>query len=177
MKEAHEKGAYDELWERKRAEAEARRQALRDEGEASAAKADALEKNAEASEKLRKRKRTAADALELKVAQLMERGATFLRRLGRGGSTELDVLDREAFREDEEALQDLVDAKDKGEDVDAAVIKKKRKALSMRETRARQALATKALLRRLELLRIRVAELGDELVAVLEEELRARAAA
>ena len=171
MKEAHEKGAYDELWERRRAEAEARRQALRDEGEASAAKADALEKNAEASEKLRKRKRTAADALELKVAQLMERGATFLRRLGRGGSTELDVLDREAFREDEEALQALVDAKEREKD------KKKRKALSMRETRARQALATKALLRRLELLRIRVAELGDELVAVLEEELRARTAA
>ena len=105
----------------------------------------------------------------------MERAAGLLVQLERGGSTVLDddgavePLDTEPFREDEEALQDLVDAKENGEDVDAALIKKKRKALGMRYTRARQALAAKALQRRVALLEIRVAE--------LEEELRARAAA
>ena len=172
MKEAHDKGAYDELYEQRRAEAEAKLKALRDEGEAGAAKADSIKKNVEAQKERRKRKRTAADALALKEAQLTERGAALLVELERGGSTELDddgavePLDMEPFREDEEALQDLVDAKENGEDVDAALIKKKRKALGMRKTRARQKLAGKALQRRVALLEIRVAE--------LEKELRAR---
>ena len=68
-----------------------------------------------------------------------------------------------ASASDEEAIKALVAAKEREKD------KKKRKALGMRETRARQALAAKALQRRVALLEIRVAE--------LEEELRARAAA
>ena len=168
METAHEKGAYDALHARQRAEAEARRQALRDEGEAGTAKADRLEKDADRMKESRKRKKTAADALELKETQLTERGAALLVELERGGSTELDddgavePLDMEPFREDEEALQDLVDAKENGEDVDAALIKKKRKALGMRKTRARQKLAAKALQRRVPLLEIRVAELEEE---------------
>ena len=166
MKEAHKKGAYDALHARQRAEAEARRQALRDEGGAGTAKADRLEKAADRAKENRKRKRTAADALELKVAQLTERGAALLVELERGGSTVLDddgaggLIDTPAFPEDEKAIKALVAAKESEQD------KKKRKALGMRETRARQALATKALQRRVALLEIRVAK--------LEEELRAR---
>lgn len=87
-------------------------------------------------------------------------------KLERGGSTELDddgaveLLDKDAFREDKEAIKAIVAEKEREKD------KKKRKAIGMRETRARQALATKALQRRVALLEIRVAK--------LEEELRAR---
>ena len=172
MKTAHEKGAYDALHARQRAEAEARRQALRDEGEAGTAKADRLEKDADRMKESRKRKKTAADALELKVAQLTERGAALLVELERGGSTELDddgaiePLDMEPFRADEEALKALRKARDDGEAVDAKDLRKKERALGMRKTRARQKLAGKALQRRVALLEIRVAE--------LEKELRAR---
>ena len=172
MKKAHDDGAFDKLYAQRRAEAEARHQALRDEGDAGAAKADRLEKGLDHDKNTRKRKKEKGEALALKEAQLTERGAALLVELERGGSTELDddgavePLDMEPFREDEEALQDLVDAKENGEDVDAALIKKKRKALGMRKTRARQALAAKALQRRVALLEIRVAE--------LEKELRAR---
>ena len=172
MKTAHEKGAYDALHARQRAEAEARRQALRDEGEAGTAKADRLEKDADRMKESRKRKKTAADALELKVAQLTERGAALLVELERGGSTELDddgaiePLDMEPFRADEEALKALRKARDDGEAIDAKDLRKKERALGMRKTRARQKLAGKALQRRVALLEIRVAE--------LEKELRAR---
>ena len=166
MEDAHADGAYDEVYARRRAEAEARRKALRDEGPAGAAKADSIKKNVEAQKERRKRKRTAADALALKEAQLTERGAALLVKLERGGSTELDddgaveLLDKDAFREDKEAIKAIVAEKEREKD------KKKRKAIGMRETRARQALATKALQRRVALLEIRVAK--------LEEELRAR---
>ena len=175
MKKAYADGAFDALHRRRRAEAEAGYAALRDEGEAGAAKADSIKKNVEAQKERRKRKRTAADALALKEAQLTERGAALLVELERGGSTELDddgavePLDMEPFREDEEALQDLVDAKENGEDVDAALIKKKRKALGMRKTRARQKLAGKALQRRVALLEIRVETLKDEVRALASE--------
>ena len=97
------------------------------------------------------------------MAQLTERGAALLVELERGGSTVLDVLDREAFREDEEAIKAFVAARDREKD------KKARNALSMKATRARQKLAAKELQLRVALLEDRVAE--------LEKELRARAAA
>ena len=157
---------------RRGAEARATDEALRAEGDA--AKVLTRQRNRGHAATSRKRKKLVVEALAREEAGLMERAAGLLVDLGRGGSKVLDdegavePLDMEPFREDEEALQDLVDAKDRGE-VDDEVVRKKRKALGMRYTRARQALAAKALQRRVALLEIRVAE--------LEEELRARAAA
>ena len=93
----------------------------------------------------------------------MKRAGGLLVDLGRGGSTVLDVLDREAFREDEEAIKALVAARDGEND------KKERKNLTEKVRRARQKLAAKELQLRVALLEDRVAE--------LEEELRAQAAA
>ena len=150
----------------RRAEAEARHQALRDEGDAGAAKSKRLLGSNERSKNCKKRKKEKGDALALKEAQLEERVTGLLVDLGRGGSPVLDddgageLLDKDAFREDKEAIKDIVAEKEREKD------KKKRKAIGMRETRARQKLAAKVLQRRVDLLESRVAK--------LEEELRAR---
>ena len=111
----------------------------------------------------RKQKKAKGEGLVQEEARLMERATGLLVHLERGGSTVLDDDGAGAFPEDEEAIKALVAAKENEKD------KKKRKALGMRETRARQALAAKALQRRVGLLEIRVAK--------LEEEMRAQAAA
>ena len=126
MKKAHDDGAFDKLYAQRRAEAEARHQALRDEGDAGAAKADRLEKGLDHDKNTRKRKKEKGEALALKEAQLTERGAALLVELERGGSTELDddgavePLDMEPFRADEEALKALRKARDDGEGRDDA---------------------------------------------------------
>ena len=111
----------------------------------------------------RKRKKAKVEGLMQDEARLMERAAGLLVDLERGGSTVLDVLDREAFREDEEAIKALVAARDREKD------KKERKKLQDKLGRARQKLEAKEL-------QLRVALL-ENWVAELEEELRARAAA
>ena len=169
MKEAHKRGAYDGLHAQLASDARARDKALEAEGEAGTKKAKKRRGDREYSGDYRKKKKAKADGLVQDEARLMERGAALLVQLERGGSTVLDddgaggLIDTPAFPEDEEAIKALVAAKEREKD------KKKRKALGMRETRARQALAAKALQRRVALLETRVAE--------LEEELRARAAA
>ena len=121
------------------------------------------QQNRKSSVDTRKRKKAKVEDLVQEEARLMERGAGLLADLGRGGSTVLDVLDREAFREDEEAIKALVAARDREKD------KKERKNLTEKVRRARQKLAAKELQLRVALLEDRVAE--------LEEELRAQAAA
>ena len=105
----------------------------------------------------RKRKKAKVEGLVQEEAQLMKRAAGFLVDLGRGGSTVLDVLDREAFREDEEAIKALVAARDREKD------KKERKNLTEKVRRARQKLAAKEQQLRVALLEDRVAELEEEL--------------
>ena len=163
MKKAHEKGAYDALYEQRRAEGEARHQALRDEGDAGAAKSKRLLESNERSKDCKKRKKEKGDALALKETQLEERGAALLVELERGGSTVLDDDGTGAFPEDEEKIKALVAAKEREQD------KKERNKIQDKVRRARQKLAAKELQLRVALLEDRVAE--------LEEELRAPAAA
>ena len=137
--------------------------ALEAKGAAGKKKAKRRQLDREYSGDYRKQKKAKVEGLVQEEARLMERGAGLLADLGRGGSTVLDVLDREAFREDEEAIKALVAARDREKD------KKERKNLTEKVRRARQKLAAKELQLRVALLEDRVAE--------LEEELRAPAAA
>jgi len=136
--------------------------------EGKAAKVLERQKNREDCRNYRKQKKAKGEDLVQDEARLMERAVGLLAQLKRGGSTVLDddgaveTLDEEAFREDEEAIQDLVKAKEEGQDVTQADIRKKKNNLYSRKTRARQALAAKALQRRVPLLEIRVAELEEE---------------
>ena len=111
----------------------------------------------------RKKKKAKVEGLMHDEARLMERAAGLLADLERGGSTVLDDDGAGAFPEDEEAIKDLVAARDREQD------KRKRKNLTEKVRVARQALARKVLQLRVALLEDRVAE--------LEEELRAPAAA
>ena len=133
------------------------------EGPAGAKKTKRRQQDREYSEDYRKQKKAKVEGLVQDEARLMERAAGLLVDLERGGSTVLDVLDREAFREDEEAIKALVAARDREKD------KKERKKLQDKLGTARQKLAAKVLQLRVALLENRVAE--------LEKELRARAAA
>ena len=187
MKDAHERGAFDALYEKRRTEAEARREDLRAEGSAGTAKADKLEKESDRSKEGRKRAKEGAVALAQEEAELTERGATLLGRLGRGGSKVLDdndddgdeyggLLDTDHYRKQKAALETLEAKEDKTPE-DKKEIKRAQHALSMKRTRAKKKVEAEKAELRVEALRVRVAELGEELVAVLEEELRARAAA
>ena len=133
------------------------------EAKGDAAKVKERKRDREYSRDYRKKKKAKGKDLVQDKARLMEQAAGLLVQLERGGSTVLDVLDREAFREDEEAIKALVAARDGEND------KKERKNLTEKVRRARQKLAAKALQLRVALLEDRVAE--------LEEELRAPAAA
>jgi len=94
---------------------------LEAEGPAGVKKAKYRKINRENARNVRKQKKAKGKGLVQDEARLVERAAGLLVQLERGGSTVLDddgavePLDTEPFREDEEALQDLVDAKDKGE--------------------------------------------------------------
>ena len=182
MKEAHEKGAYDELYEQRRAEAEAKLKALRDEGDAGAAKADSIKKNVEAQRELRKRKSAAADALALNKAQLMERGAVSLERLGHG-TTEVVLLGEDDGEDDGDQYGGLLETKDYKADVaalakleakegltseDKKKIKRDRNALAAKRSRARKRVEAKKETRHVKALEGRVEELEKE-VCLLED--------
>ena len=159
MKEAHVAGAYNDLHARLGSEAQAKDGALEVEGSAGVVKVNRRKRDRVYAGDYRKKKKAEADDLVQDEARLMERGAALLVQLeldddGAGG-----LIDTPAFPEEEEAIKALVAAKESEQD------KKKRKALGMRETRARQALAAKALQRRVALLENRVAELEEEVRA------------
>ena len=93
MEDAHADGAYAELYARRRAEAEARRKALRDEGPAGAAKADKLDYNQDYHKEWRKRKKEGKEAVARAETELTEQGVVLLGRLGHGGSIERYIYD------------------------------------------------------------------------------------
>ena len=168
---AYADGAFDALHARRRAEAEAGYAALRDEGEAGAAKADKRESDRDAQKRCSKRKKAAADALALDLTQLTEEGVALLGRLGCGpeklrlGDDDAgEIIDtvRKDIREDKEALQKLID-----DEADALVIKKKRNAISKKEGRARKKAKLEKDQERAKALPGRVAELEKQ-VCLLE---------
>ena len=132
------------------------------EGPAGTAKVELRQRNRGHAQASRKRKKEKGEALAREEAELTERAAGLLVDLKRGGSTVLDDDGTGAFPEDEERIKALLAARDREQD------KKERKNLGDKVRRARQALASKVLQRRVPLLETRVAE--------LEKELRARAA-
>jgi len=136
---------------------------LETKGPAGVAKVKKRKRNRGHADASRERAKDRAEALALEEARFMERAAGLLVDLGRGGSTVLDDDGAGAFPEDEEKIKALVAAKEREQD------QKKKKNLRDKVRRARQALAAKALQRRVGLLEIRVAK--------LEEEMRAQAAA
>ena len=149
---------------------------LEAEGPAGVKKAKRRQDNRGDQQKCRKRKKEKAEVLALEEAQLTEECVALMGRLGCGGSPVLDdddavePLDMEPFREDEDALQDLVDAKDRGEDVDVAEIKKQRKNLNNRIYRARKKAKEEKDQQRVKALTGRVEELEKE-VCLLEDAL------
>ena len=174
MKKAYADGAFDALHARRRAEAEAGYAALRDEGEAGAAKADKRESDRDAQKRCSKRKKAAADALALDLTQLTEEGVALLGRLGCGpeklrlGDDDAgEIKDRNDIRKDREAIEALVNAKTRGEAVDAKEISRKRAALKEKERRARKKAKLEKDQERAKALPGRVAELEKE-VCLLE---------
>ena len=97
MEDAHADGAYAELYARRRAEAEARRKALRDEGPAGAAKADRIEKGLDGDKNRRKRRKEDKEAVAREETELREWILMLRERLG-DGATEIvlceDVRDK-----------------------------------------------------------------------------------
>ena len=160
---------------------------LEAEGPAGAKKAERRKANRVHAETSRKRARDVAEALAQEAAELTGRGATLLGRLGRDGSKVLDDdvddgdefggrLEKDDYQAGAAALAAMRAMKDQTPE-DKKEIKKACAALSAIRRRAREKASLDKLRRRVALLRNRVAELGEELVAVLEEKLRARAAA
>ena len=187
MKKAHADGAFDAVYARRDAEALEKDATLEAEGPAGVKKAERRKSNRKHAETSRKRARDGAEALAREAAELTGRGATLLGRLGRGGSKVLDDdvddgdeyggrLEEDDYQAGAAALA-AMRAKKKKTPEDKEAIKKASDALSAIRTRARKRASLDKLRRRVALLRNRVADLGEELVAVLEEKLRARAAA
>ena len=163
MKKAYADGAFDALHARRRAEAEAGYAALRDEGEAGAAKADRLEKDADRFKKLRKRKKEKGEARALDETRLKEQVAVLSKRLGRG-ATVLDLDDDDGdeyggvretpeYRAQEAAIKTLEAKED---------IRRAENALAAKRGRARKRVEAEKAERRVALLKIRVAELEEE---------------
>ena len=146
MEDAHADGAYAELYARRRAEAEARRKALRDEGPAGAAKADRIEKGLDGDKNRRKRKKEGKEAVAREETELREWGIMLRERLGHG-ATEIvlcdddgdiygGLLETKGYKADVAALAKLED-----ENADALVIKRKRNAMEKKRSRASQRVA------------------------------------
>ena len=131
--------------------------------EGKAKEAKKRQQDRERNSRNKKKKKAKGRDLVRDEARLMEQATGLLVDLGRGGSTVLDDDGAGAFPEDEERIKALVAAKEREQD------KTKKKNLGDKVRRARQALASKVLQRRVALLETRVAE--------LEEEMRAPAAA
>ena len=175
MKDAHEKGAYDAVYERRDAEARAKNAVLLTKGPTGVAKVKERKKNCKTADLSRKRKKRQEDGLVQKLALLTEEGVALLGRLGSGGSKLLDDDDDDGdeyggrLEEDDylagaAALQALRAKKDKTP-ADKEAIRKANDALSKIRTRARKKASLDKLRLRVDLLRIRVAELDEELRA------------
>ena len=167
MEDAHAGGAWDHVYERRRAEAEARREALRAEGPAGAAKADILEKNQDRTKKLRKRKKEENEAVAREETELKEWILMLRERLGNGatkivlcvyvGDKYGGLLETKDYKADVAALAKLED-----ENADALVIKRKRNNLAGKRTRALQRVAAEKAEQRVEALAGQVEELLAE---------------
>jgi len=143
--------------------------ALETKGPAGAKKTKRRQQDREYSEDYRKQKKAKVEGLVQDEAQLTEECVALLGRLGCGGSPVLDdddaageIIDRDDIREDEEALQDLVDAKNRGAAVDAKEIKRKRGALTAKRGRARKKAKLEKDQLRVKALEGRVGELEKE---------------
>ena len=145
MKDAHEKGAYDAVYERRDAEARAKNAVLLTKGPTGVAKVKERKKNCKSADLSRKRKKRQEDGLVQKLALLTEEGVALLGRLGCGAEklgvgddAAGEIIDRDDIRKDQEAIEALVKAKAEGKAVDAKEISRKRGALSAKRGRARK---------------------------------------
>ena len=167
MEDAHADGAYAELYARRRAEAAAGYAALRDEGEAGAAKADTRESNRDAQKKCRKRKKEKGVAVARAETELKEWILMLRERLGNGatkivlcvfvGDKYGGLLETKDYKADVAALAKLED-----ENADALLIKRKRNNLARKRTRALQRVAAEKAEQRVEALAGQVEELLAE---------------
>ena len=171
MEDAHADGAYDEVYARRRAEAEARRKALRDEGPAGAAKADRIEKGLDGDKNRRKRKKEGKEAVAREETELREWGIMLRERLGHG-ATEIvlcdddgdiygGLLETKGYKADVAALAKL-EAKEGLTSEDKKKIKRDRNALAARRTRASQRVAAEKAEGRVEALAGQVEKLLEE---------------
>ena len=167
MEDAHADGAYAELYARRRAEAAAGYAALRDEGEAGAAKADKRESNRDAQKKCRKRKKEKGVAVARAETELKEWILMLRERLGNGatkivlcvfvGDKYGGLLETKDYKADVAALAKLED-----ENADALVIKRKRNAMEKNRSSARQRVAAEKAEQRVEALAGQVEKLLEE---------------
>ena len=172
MKDAHEKGAYDAVYERRDAEARAKNAVLLTKGPTGVAKVKERKKNCKTADLSRKRKKRQEDGLVQKLALLTEEGVALLGRLG-CGAEELglgndgpgELIDADSFPDDAAALQKLID-----DEEDAIVIKKKREAIRQKVGRARKKAKLEKDQERAKELSGRVEELETE-VCLLEDAL------
>ena len=180
MKDAHEKGAYDAVYERRDAEARAKNAVLLTKGPTGVAKVKERKKNCKSADLSRKRKKRQEDGLVQKLALLTEEGVALLGRLGSGGSKLLDDDDDDGdeyggrLEEDDylagaAALQALRAKKDKTP-ADKEAIRKANDALSKIRTRARKRVKLEKDQERAKALTGRVEELETE-VCLLEDAL------
>ena len=167
MEDAHADGAYAELYARRRAEAAAGYAALRDEGEAGAAKADTRESNRDAQKKCRKRKKEKGVAVARAETELKEWILMLRERLGNGatkivlcvfvGDKYGGLLETKDYKADVAAL-----AKLEAENADALVIERKKNAIKKKRSRAFQRVAAEKAEGRVEALAGQVEELLAE---------------
>ena len=176
MKDAHEKGAYDAVYERRDAEARAKNAVLLTKGPTGVAKVKERKKNCKSADLSRKRKKRQEDGLVQKLALLTEEGVALLGRLGRGGSKVLDDdvddgdeyggrLEEDDYQAGAAALAAMRAMKNKTPE-DKEAIQKQGNAMAAIRMRASKEVEAKKTKRRVETLRVRVAELDAELGAL-----------
>ena len=151
-----------------------------------AAKADSREKDIDRCKKNRKRKKEGKKAVAREETELKEWILMLRERLGNGATKIVlcvfvrdkygGLLETKDYKADVAELAKLEAKRGKTPEDEKAFARKKN-AMEGKRSRARKKASLDKLRLRVDLLRIRVAELGEELVEVLEEELRARAAA
>ena len=171
MEDAHAGGAYAELYALRRAEAAAGYAALRDEGEAGAAKADKRESNRDAQKKCRKRKKEKGVAVARAETELKEWILMLRERLG-NGATEIvlceDVRDKyDGLLETKEYKADVaelakLEAKRGKTPEDEKAFTRKRNAVHAKKSRALQRVAAEKAEQRVEALAGQVEELLAE---------------
>jgi len=171
MEDAHADGAYAELYARRRAEAAAGYAALRDEGEAGAAKADTRESNRDAQKKCRKRKKEKGVAVARAETELKEWILMLRERLGNGatkivlcvcvGDKYGGLLETKDYKADVAALAKL-EAKRGKTPEDEKAFTRKNNAVRKKRSRALQRVAAEKAEQRVEALAGQVEELLAE---------------